>query len=768
MRFYKFKTIAGRINSGYLVVILLLVMLLIFVGIFSFNYTRQYNVLLDSIIKANNIHALSNQHTYSIIKKLGVAREEIYNSSLETQQQIENNIVDLKKIISKSKKSRIYLDGIINLVNTYFEMLKEISNDRSLSMSEVTEKYNEVRKINGFIDEEVKKFAGVQLLESRVIKEEINNRALLTQITSLIIIIIIIILSFIFALTIAKDITKTLNKIIDNSSNIAGGNYEVGSIIIDSRDELRSLAEAFNIMTSKIKTNFSEIKYLKSYLANIIESMPSVLIAIDEAGTVTQWNHAAMEFTGINETEALGKNLYDLAPFLCKFKRHCDEIVTGHKKEEFHREQFIDDQTRFQDITLFPLSADSIHGIVLRIDDITEMEKKEEQLRQAQKMETIGTLAGGLAHDFNNVLGGILGSLSVLKRKLKLTETLDKKIIDEYLDLIGESGARAVDMVQQLLSLSRKHNLLLIRMDLNDSLKNIMKLCTNTFDKSIDISFNFYKQNAVIKGDPTQIEQVLLNLCINAEHAMTIMRKPDEKQGGNLIVDIQKTRADCYFLDRHPEALEGNYWQISIRDTGIGIEKKILSKIFDPFFTTKEKGKGSGLGLAMVYNIIKQHNGFIDVYSEPGLGSSFNVYIPVLELKIVDYGIKEDLKMEKGDGLILVVDDEEIIRKIAGDILKECGYDVIYAVDGEEAIEIYREKHNLIKGVLLDMAMPKKSGKECFVELKRINNDVKVIVCSGFRKDERVEDVLKLGVKDFIQKPYTFEKLSKAINLLFS
>jgi CheY-like chemotaxis protein len=320
-------------------------------------------------------------------------------------------------------------------------------------------------------------------------------------------------------------------------------------------------------------------------------------------------------------------------------------------------------------------------------------------------------------------------------------------------------------MVQHLLSLTRKHELSFAPTDLNAIIEHTVKICNNTFDKSIEIGAAYSRGMAMTYADPTQLEQCLLNLCINAAHAMTIMRKEGDKYGGSLNITLEQVKTDKYFFKLHPETgEEENYWLISVQDTGIGMKPQIVTKIFDPFFTTKDEGEGTGLGLAMVYNIIKQHKGFIDVYSQDGIGTTFYIYLPILKHKIEEKDHEAEEKIPGGEGLILVVDDEEIMRQTAKSILEECGYDVILAENGEEAVNIYKTQHQNIKAVLLDMVMPKMSGKQAFIELIKINKNVKTLLASGFKKDSRVESILNLGVKGFIQKPYGLVKLANSMN----
>ncbi|MBF9014047.1 MULTISPECIES: cache domain-containing protein [unclassified Oceanispirochaeta] len=407
-------------------------------------------------------------------------------------------------------------------------------------------------------------------------------------------------------------------------------------------------------------------------------------------------------------------------------------------------------------------------GIILG-NMIKSIKKTGDQLRQAQKMETVGTLAGGLAHDFNNMLGGIVGTLSLIEIRLEKDGIVNKETLEEYVGTMRECSFRATSMVQQLLSLSREQEMSLTQVDLNNIIKNVMKICKNSFDKSIQLNPIYTTTPSIIKADATQIEQALLNFCINAEHAMTLMRSKGETWGGTLTVSIDELTTDNFFCKIHHEAHLGTYYVLSVKDTGVGMDMTTVAKIFNPFFTTKKTGEGSGLGLSMVYNIIKQHDGFIDVCSEPEVGSNLKIHLPALSMD----QIKEMKKITRkklpiGKGLILVVDDEKAMRKTAEEILTTNGYRVILAKNGMEGLNIFKDHYADIDAVLLDMAMPEMSGKESFLEMKKIDPEIKVILTSGFRHDERVDDLMAMGIKMFVQKPYTFDSLIEVFHRLFN
>ncbi|MCL7486901.1 MAG: PAS domain S-box protein [Desulfobulbaceae bacterium] len=510
------------------------------------------------------------------------------------------------------------------------------------------------------------------------------------------------------------------------------------------------------------KNAAEEIASMRNYLNNIIESMPSMLIAVDEESRITQWNSAVFHVTGISAAEAKGGKLQDIAPFFSRYSDQLKFTQTNRKSVKLHREVIAINDDRTYNITFFPLVANNASGAAIRLDDITELEMKEKQLCQAQKMESVGNLAGGLAHDFNNVLGVILGNLSLIRFRLDHREHLPEGELREYTEQMSAAGHRAADLVRQLLTLSRTQEMNLVPVDLNLSIKHIRKIGENTFDRSVEIVTRPSGSPALIMGDPTQIEQVLLNLCLNSVHSMTIMHE-NQPWGGVLTIEVAKVVADEMFCKYHPEAREIPYWKLVISDTGIGMDTRTVSKIFDPFFSTKEKDVGTGLGLTMVYNIVKQLDGFIDVYSEPGHGSTFNVFIPLVD-RGAGKAVNETPSMVQcGGGCILVVDDDEILCKTARSILESVGYAVLIARDGKEGVELYRENMERVVLVLLDMIMPVMSGREAYAALKKINPQVKVLISSGFHKDSRVEEVMALGGNGFLQKPYTLENLITAI-----
>ncbi|MBI4595068.1 MAG: PAS domain S-box protein, partial [Candidatus Tectomicrobia bacterium] len=381
--------------------------------------------------------------------------------------------------------------------------------------------------------------------------------------------------------------------------------------------------------------------------------------------------------------------------------------------------------------------------------DITERRNLEKQLHQAQKMEAIGQLAGGIAHDFNNILSGITGYTTIMKMKMN-----DDHPFSQGLTVIEKSAWRAAELTKQLLGFARGGKYEIKQVNLNQVINNVLKIVGETFDKSIVIKTRLHEDICAVEGDPGQLEHVLLNLCLNARDAMPT--------GGTILIETKNIAITEAYINTHWEVKAGDYVLLTISDTGMGIPAEILGKIFEPFFTTKEIGRGTGMGLAMAYGIIKNHQGYIRVYSELGKGACFKIYLPVLKKPVPKrIEAKEDL-IPKGSETILLVDDEEHIREIGKAFLEELGYKVILANDGKEACTIFAENPD-IGLVLLDMNMPVMGGRETYLKLKELNSVVKVLLSSGYSINEPVREILGDGIRCFIEKPFSMKQLALSV-----
>jgi two-component system, cell cycle sensor histidine kinase and response regulator CckA len=328
-----------------------------------------------------------------------------------------------------------------------------------------------------------------------------------------------------------------------------------------------------------------------------------------------------------------------------------------------------------------------------------------------------------------------------------------------------EGSKRSADLIRQLLSISRKHDTALLPIDINDSLRHVQELCMTSFPKSVGFAFNIGHEPLMIMGDQVQIDQILLNICINASHAMTDMRPPGEKQGGVLSVKAEEIQTDDMLETEHPDIrLAGQTWAcIQISDTGVGMSEEVRKRIFEPFFT-KNKSSGSGLGLSTTYSIVQKHGGRISVRSRQGSGSSFLIYLPInAAAEKSEAGNKNIADIVGGTGTVLIIDDEPIIIDVVKGYLEQCGYTVLSGLGAETGISIFRTHHRNISVVIIDLSMPDMSGLEVFQELKNIDPGVKAILSSGLIEPEIKAEAENLGFRDTINKPYLINELSLKI-----
>jgi PAS domain S-box-containing protein len=380
------------------------------------------------------------------------------------------------------------------------------------------------------------------------------------------------------------------------------------------------------------------------------------------------------------------------------------------------------------------------------VRDITERRKLEQQLFHAQKMESIGTMAGGIAHDFNNILGGIMGYASLMKTRMHPDHPFYN-----YIDIIERGTQRAAELTSQLLTMAMGGTYNFVPVNLNDIVRDTVQMLSQVFDRSIQIDTRLADDLPTVEADAVLMQQVLMNLLLNAKDALP--------KGGRIVVETRVETVDAQALGQHMDARGGPYVVVAVSDNGVGIEAGILQRIFDPFFSTKGKGKGTGLGLAVVYGVLKNLNGFVKVYSEPGRGSIFRVFLPVCGSSQGEALVPETVAELGGHEAVLIVDDEEDMRELAGDMFRSYGYRVLLAGDGEQACRIYEEQGGQIDLVLLDMVMPKLGGLETFLKLRTMNPDAKIILSSGYSENGRAQEIIKYGVSGFIQKPYQVQKL---------
>ena len=399
-----------------------------------------------------------------------------------------------------------------------------------------------------------------------------------------------------------------------------------------------------------------------------------------------------------------------------------------------------------------PFAQGNEPHLLLIFNDITEKKKLEAHFLRAQRMDSIGTLASGIAHDLNNVLTPLLISVQVLKEKI--TDEDGQRLL-KTLEVNVQRGA---SLVKQVLAFGRGIEGEHVLVYPAHVVREIKQIVHETFPKSVEFEFNPPADLWAIIGDPTQLHQVLLNLCVNARDAMP--------KGGKLSIHIENMTFDETYAGMELEAKPGPYVAISVADTGTGIPKEIRDKIFDPFFSTKAPGKGTGLGLSTTLAIVKSHGGFIHCQSEPGQGTTFKVYFPANNVPVVtEQLLVDESKLPRGHNeLVLVVDDEEPIRKLVQKALEHFGYRVLLAADGAEAVSLYRDHQKEIDVVITDIVMPIMDGSTTIAVLKNINPDVQIVTSSGLASEGGIAKARNSGAKYFIPKPYTAETMLNTLH----
>ncbi len=483
----------------------------------------------------------------------------------------------------------------------------------------------------------------------------------------------------------------------------------------------------------------------------IFETASDGIVLLEKhEGHIIHANPATEKMLGYSEEECIGKKLQDIGVSL-------DMSDFPTIMQALNRSGILN----YDDVSVKTKSGQYIDTDIYIVDrarlaqcnirDVTEHKKLEEQLRQAQKMEAVGLLAGGIAHDFNNILSAIVGYGHLLQTNMNSDDPLRENV-----DQILVSADRAAELTHSLLAFGRKQILNPKPININAMMKRFEKLLCRLIGEDIEISTHFIERDVISMADAGQIEQVLLNLATNARDAMP--------QGGDLTLETGLLELDDAFIRVHGYGEPGMFAVISVSDTGSGMEKDTMANIFEPFFTTKEVGKGTGLGLAMAYGIIKQHKGYINVYSEPEKGTTFRLYLPAIKsTEEVSVTTEIEPLPTRGNETILVAEDDSILRDLFSSILQAYGYKVILAKDGDEAINMFMDNKDEIQLVMLDMIMPKKSGNEVYDRIIKMRPDMKTLFSSGYSADRIGKDrMLKEGF-DFIMKPVSPKDLLRKI-----
>lgn len=497
-----------------------------------------------------------------------------------------------------------------------------------------------------------------------------------------------------------------------------------------------------------------EIAREREKLKVLSDSAPFGLALIDREGRFTYINAKFTDLFGYDLSDTPDGRTWFRKAYPNTEYRHevistwIEDIENTEVGERIPRVFTVTCKDGTQKIVEFISSTLATNDYLMVCEDITELKRLESRLRQSQKMEAVGTLAGGIAHDFNNILTSLMGYANLMQMKMDKTSPLRS-----YLDQIISASRKAADLTRSLLAFSRQSPAILSPLDINNTIETTNQLLKRLMTEDIELRTSLMQGDAVIMADKPQIDQILFNLATNARDAMP--------QGGILIIETDIIIMGPEFINVHGFGEQGKYVLLSVSDTGEGMDEATREKIFDPFFTTKEIGKGTGLGLATVYGIVKQHNGYITVYSEPGHGTTFRIYFPTVQVKVNEER-DTTTPITRGGETVLIAEDDEEVRCFMREALEEYGYKTVEAIDGEDAINKFRQ-HRDVDLIIIDSVMPKKNGREVYDEIRKKDPHIKVLFTSGYTRDI----VLNKGIEDhefnFIAKPLQFEEFLQKV-----
>ncbi len=517
-------------------------------------------------------------------------------------------------------------------------------------------------------------------------------------------------------------------------------------------EELRRANEELHQRTTE------QLGEYRARLVSIIDSSEDAIYSKGLDGIITSWNRGAERIYGYAPEEVVGKHISILAPDdrRDEIPEILRKIARGETIEHYESTRVTKDaKTLYVSISISPLrdARGNIVGASAIARDITAQRRAEGQLHQAQKMEAIGRLAGGVAHDFNNILGIISACSEFLRDRIDPAAGSA-----HYIDNIKKATERGSSLTRQLLTFSKSSSIQPRVLDLNERLRDVSKLLRPLMGDDVEILIVSKSPAAVIEADPGQLDQIVVNLAVNARDAMP--------RGGKFILETRSEKFDEDFADQHQNMPAGKYIVLAVSDTGTGMDEATVARIFEPFFTTKETGKGTGLGLATVYGIVKQSAGHILVYSEPGHGTTFKIYLPSADHKIgVETKPEVEIVSPKRHGTtILLVEDDEIMRGLTRQLLQEHGYTVVEADDGKSALEVVQSHQGPIDLLLTDVVMRRMSGPELVERLHTSRPDLKVVFMSGYTGELISErEVLKRGVT-LLEKPFSRTSLLTTIH----
>lgn len=558
---------------------------------------------------------------------------------------------------------------------------------------------------------------------------------------------------------------------VDLEACIALGEMRACNAIVSGRHYhfvLRGLphhgfGHAYGADVTELKRAHQKLIDSRKFLRKVIDANPNFIFVRDARGRFTLGNQSVADALGTSVGALVGRTLADFphaAPAAPSITAEDRALIERREHRFVAEERFIDavGRTRWLQTVKKPIVMNRTGEVRLLAvsTDITERKLLQDQLLQAQKMEAIGQLAGGISHDFNNLLTGILGYTALLRMTTERHPEILKTV-----GLIENTAHRAAALTQKLLGFARKGKHRNIPVNLHTTIDETMAILQRTIERSITITLECGATNAFVLGDPVQLQQVILNLAINARDAMSA--DSGGTTGGTMTIGTRCVERTNDPSPASADAPPRSFLEIAVRDTGCGIPPELHERIFEPFFTTKEPDRGSGMGLAMVYGIVQNHGGSIMVTSVPGHGTEFRVLLPCTDALPAALPTTLPQRPAAGHGRILVVDDHPIVRQVTAKMLSTLGYSVTTAHDGVEAVEYYRDHIADVDLVIIDMVMPRMGARECFRQLKSLDPGVRAILSTGYVKNDVVQEIMTEGMAEFIQKPYEIGQLAAVV-----
>ncbi len=500
-------------------------------------------------------------------------------------------------------------------------------------------------------------------------------------------------------------------------------------------------------------TLFERVRKSEERYIDLFEHSPDMSLIINRSDIIINCNQTEATRLGYNKGEIIGQSIYKFYPleYHNEAQRLLHNIFDNNLEIKDLEEKMLTKKGELIDVSVnASIVRDEAGQPLIRTvaRDITEKKNLEAKVIHAQRIDSIGNLAGGVAHDFNNILTSILGSTSIMKRKMKQDEQWYR-----FADIIETAARRGASLTRQLLTFARKGHVQFRPIIVNDIIEETLRLFERSTDKKINIEKNLLGEICIINGDDGQLQQSILNLLINARDAV--------QDGGTITIQSQKKHIEEDTTGTM-KIRKDDYIAVSVIDTGIGMDKDIQQHIFEPFFTTKDQGKGTGLGLSVVYGVVNSHNGFITVHSEPMHGTQFTIHFPILP---ASENLRRNIrhsKTERGTEQVIIIDDEKDVADVIGRMLLNLGYHTTIVNSGQKAINLFKKKKKF-DIIILDLNMPKMSGKETFVKIKKLDPKIPVIISTGYSDRDMDVSQWKYPVNAFLQKPYSIEELSKAI-----